>query len=127
MEQKRIKDSLPETLSSPLNLEDTYKTNKSSIINRNAQTPAQAMRPIEETSQVVPLLEQKESTSDKPDEVELEKPPRYQSNRNELSDSLASDPESAVMLEQCPFDLAKEEIQSRLRVGSRGSSGCRID
>ena len=101
------KDSLPETLSSPLNLEDTYKTNKSSIVNRNAQTPAQAMRPIEETSQVVPLLEQKESTSDKPDEVELEKPPRYQSNRNELSDSLASDPESAVMLERVPLRFSK--------------------
>ena len=65
------------------------------------------MRPIEETSQVVPLLEQEESTSDKPEEVELEKPPRYQSNRNELSDSLASDPESAVMLERVPLRFSK--------------------
>ncbi|MEC8475543.1 MAG: hypothetical protein VXZ38_12880 [Planctomycetota bacterium] len=100
-------DSLPETLSSPLNLKDSEKTANASMVNRNAQTPAQAMRPIEETSQVVPLLKEKESKSDKTDEVETEKPPRYQSNRNELSDSLALDPESAVILERVPLRFSK--------------------
>lgn len=83
----------------------------SSLANRKADTPAQAMRPIEETSEVVPLLQQHEKQDGNPvssSPIELgESTKLYESQRADLTDLSATDSQRSSLLDRVPTRFSK--------------------
>lgn len=103
---------LPETLPAPANRLPAGSSDRDvSKTDRRAETPAQAMRPINESSEVIPLLQDKGDQQEKPESSELpseeESIPLYRSRRNDLSDSQPVDREFDAMLARVPTRFSK--------------------
>lgn len=104
---KSAVELLPETL--PKQREGQgVSGSPSSLANRKADTPAQAMRPIEETSEVVPLLQQHEEQDGNPvssSPIELgESTKLYESQRADLT---TTDSQRSSLLDRVPTRFSK--------------------
>ena len=102
---------LPETLPQGIGQGSTSSTAPSSIADRKAETPAQAMRPINEMSQVVPLLEKQEKAVDTQIEVKVPETqqtlPLYEAQRSDLDARSSQDAAYQALLSKVPVRFSK--------------------
>ena len=79
----------------------------SSISNRKAETPAQAMRPIDETSEVVTLLQEGENQGSRSSVEPSDSATRYESQRADLTDRTVANPQGSSMFDRVPTRFSK--------------------
>ncbi|MDA8698219.1 hypothetical protein N9M41_07050 [Rhodopirellula sp.] len=100
---------LPETLPIPGTRQQQLEV-QSSIANRQADTPAQAMRPIGEASQVLPLLQQQSKpSSDVNTSDNSETLPLYEAKRSDVPDSGLAGETPESFLDRVPVRFSKSK------------------
>ena len=82
---------------------------QSPIANRKVETPAQAMRPIGELSQVVPLLKEQTEKNNSRSEISEENQvlPIYEAKRSEINAESSEDSASKSLLSRVPVRFSK--------------------
>ncbi len=82
--------------------------NQQTPSDRRPETPAEAMRPIEESSSVLPLLQQTEVASNEENSTDVaEDQPAYESNRNSLDDTGIRTDSMEAMMARLPVRFSK--------------------